>query len=115
MARVIETFSKTSAGYPWSVWTDGKIRVAEKGVDFTCTTSAFTASIYNYARRNNYQAITKVVIAKKPASEKVEFCFSRNRIDQATTKSNRTKSHGMRRATGVRKNHRPAGKETASG
>jgi hypothetical protein len=36
--------------YPWSIWTDGKIRIAVRGVDYTCLDESFRGILHNRAK-----------------------------------------------------------------
>jgi hypothetical protein len=57
MARVVEAWPEKrvlpepSYSYPWDNWTDGSIWLADVGVDFPNHTSAFKATLFNYAQR----------------------------------------------------------------
>jgi hypothetical protein len=38
--------------YPYDEWADGKERVAVWGVDYTCKTNSFIATVHGYANRH---------------------------------------------------------------
>ena len=52
IVQIVETFpnweyrrKSGNARYPWDEWFDGKIRIAELGVDFRTTIEAFVATM----------------------------------------------------------------------
>lgn len=58
MAKVIAAIKRPR--YPWKRWSDGKARAVTRGVDFTCTTAGFRASIFNYAQRHKRRVETSI-------------------------------------------------------
>jgi hypothetical protein len=60
MARVVSAMPSGSK-YPWSVWSDGKTRIATKGDDFSCDVRSFVGAIFVYASRFGFKAKTRVV------------------------------------------------------
>ena len=65
MAETLETFEfKITTGvistqrYPWAVWSDGKIRRVQQGVDFQISTRDFARSVTRAAKRRGLRART---------------------------------------------------------
>lgn len=70
MAAVVKGFSKQPK-YPWLRWTDGRVRLAKGGVDFTISPEAFKWTLNSRARRDGTKVRTSIV------NGDVEFQFTR--------------------------------------
>lgn len=46
--------------YPWDEWTDGRTRVAKRGVDFTTTPEAFRNTLYAAGWRRRLSVVTRI-------------------------------------------------------
>jgi hypothetical protein len=44
--------------YDWKLWTDGAIRLAERGIDYTISDASFANVVRNYARRHGLLVTT---------------------------------------------------------
>lgn len=72
MAKVLNGFVSQRPEYPWTEWTDGRPRLANRGVDFHCDVRGFKSTLTSYARRNGF-----IVKTAMPSDTEVSFQFSR--------------------------------------
>lgn len=48
----------TRARYDWPTMTDGKVRRARPGKDFTCSATGFRMALHKHAERNKLRVLT---------------------------------------------------------
>lgn len=46
--------------YPWGEWFDGKVRLLEPGVDFTCEPVGMRSAAYSAAKKANIKIVARV-------------------------------------------------------
>ena len=75
VAEILEqwpTITRTRKSiYPWDEWTDGNIRQAKEGEDFSSSLKTFVQGLYAYANRHG----AKVEVRTAPADGVVAFRF----------------------------------------
>ena len=59
MAKIVETIPGRQY-YPWEEWFDGKARLLEHGVDFTCEPEGMRSATYGAAKQHGLKVIARI-------------------------------------------------------